>query len=75
MKSVCSSSRHSHPGVIDLPLRQIVENAGEDTAVVLNAVKASKGAYGYNAGIGEYGDMLEEASSIRPKSRARRSGR
>ena len=28
--------------------------------MVLNAVKAGKGAYGYNAGTGEYGDMLEE---------------
>jgi chaperonin GroEL len=28
--------------------------------VVLNAVKAGKGAYGYNAANGEYGDMLEE---------------
>ena len=45
---------------IEEPLRQIVENAGEDAAVVLNAVKAGKGAYGYNAGTGEYGDMLEE---------------
>jgi chaperonin GroEL len=27
--------------------------------VVLNAVKAGKGAYGYNAATGEYGDMLE----------------
>jgi chaperonin GroEL len=31
---------------IEEPLRQIVENAGEDAAVVLNAVKAGKGAYG-----------------------------
>jgi chaperonin GroEL len=45
---------------IEEPLRQIVENAGEDAAVVLNAVKAGKGAFGYNAGTGEYGDMLEE---------------
>ena len=45
---------------IEEPLRQIVENAGEDAAVVLNAVKAGKGAYGYNAGTCEYGDMLEE---------------
>jgi chaperonin GroEL len=45
---------------IEEPLRQIVENAGEDAAVVLNAVKAGKGAYGYNAANGEYGDMLEE---------------
>jgi chaperonin GroEL len=28
--------------------------------VVLNVVKAGKGAYGDNAGSGEYGDMLEE---------------
>ena len=45
---------------IEEPLRQIVENAGEDAAVILNAVKAGKGAYGYNAATGEYGDMLEE---------------
>jgi chaperonin GroEL len=45
---------------IEEPLRQIVENAGEDAAVVLNAVKGGKGAYGYNAANGEYGDMLEE---------------
>ncbi len=45
---------------IEEPLRQIVENAGEDAAVVLNNVKAGKGAYGYNAATGEYGDMLEE---------------
>jgi len=48
------------PGAIEEPLRQIVENAGEDAAVVLNAVKAGKCAYGYNAANGEYGDMLEE---------------
>jgi chaperonin GroEL len=44
---------------LEEPLRQIVENAGEDAAVVLNAVKAGKGAYGYNAATGEYGDMLD----------------
>ncbi len=44
---------------IEEPLRQIVENAGEDAAVVLNNVKAGKGAYGYNAATGQYGDMLE----------------
>jgi len=45
---------------IEEPLRQIVENAGEDAAVILNKVKEGKGAYGYNAATGEYGDMLEE---------------
>ena len=44
---------------IEEPLRQIVENAGEDAAVILNQVKSGKGAYGYNAANGEYGDMLE----------------
>src|SRR5690348_13259556 len=44
---------------IEEPLRQIVENAGEDAAVVLNAVKGGKGPYGYNAATGEYGDMLD----------------
>jgi len=45
---------------IEEPFRKIVENAGEDAAVILNQVKAGKGAYGYNAATGEFGDMLEE---------------
>ncbi|MBK7251012.1 MAG: chaperonin GroEL [Gammaproteobacteria bacterium] len=45
---------------IEEPLRQIVENAGDDAAVVLNRVKEGKGAFGYNAATGKYGDMLEE---------------
>jgi chaperonin GroEL len=44
---------------IEEPLRQIVDNAGEDAAVVLNRVKEGKGAFGYNAANGEFGDMLE----------------
>ena len=46
---------------IEEPLRQIVENAGEVAAVVLNQVKGGKGAYGYIAGTGEYGDMIAGA--------------
>jgi chaperonin GroEL len=34
-------------------------SAGDDAAVILNQVKAGKGAYGYNAATGEFGDMLE----------------
>jgi chaperonin GroEL len=45
---------------IEEPLRNIVENAGQDAAVILNQVKSGKGAYGYNAATGEFGDMLEE---------------
>src|SRR6202040_1973686 len=44
---------------IEEPLRQIVDNAGEDAAVILNRVKEGKGAFGYNAATGEFGDMLE----------------
>ena len=41
------------------PLRQIVANAGEEPSVVLNKVRGSKDAsYGYNAGSGEFGDMV-----------------
>jgi chaperonin GroEL len=44
---------------MEAPLREIVTNAGEEPSVVLNAVAAGSGAYGYNAATGEYGDMLE----------------
>ncbi|HSD73963.1 MAG TPA: chaperonin GroEL [Steroidobacteraceae bacterium] len=44
---------------IEEPLRQIVENAGEDGAVVLNKVKEGKGNFGYNAQTGEFGDLVE----------------
>jgi chaperonin GroEL len=44
---------------IEEPLRQIVDNAGEDPAVILNRVKEGKGSFGYNAATGEFGDMLE----------------
>ena len=41
------------------PLRQIVANAGEDAAVVLNRVREGKGNFGYNAASSEYGDLIE----------------
>src|ERR1039457_3966269 len=44
---------------IEEPLRQIVTNAGEDAAVVLNRVREGKGTFGYNAQSGEYRDMIE----------------
>jgi len=45
---------------IEEPLRQIVDNAGEDAAVVLNKIKEGKGTYGYNAASGEFGDLIEQ---------------
>ena len=44
---------------IEAPLRQIVDNGGDDASVVLNEVRNNKGTFGYNAGTGEYGDMIE----------------
>ncbi|WP_440997634.1 chaperonin GroEL [Arhodomonas sp. SL1] len=44
---------------VEEPLRQIVTNSGQDAAVVVNAVLAQEGNYGYNAQTGEYGDMVE----------------
>ena len=44
---------------MEAPLRQIVDNAGEEPSVVVNNVKHGSGNYGYNAATGVYGDMLE----------------
>ena len=42
------------------PLRQIVDNAGDESSVVLNKVSTkNKINFGYNAATGEYGDMIE----------------
>jgi chaperonin GroEL len=43
---------------METPLRQIVTNAGEEASVVVAKVKQGEGNYGYNAGTGEYGDMI-----------------
>lgn len=44
---------------IEAPFRQIVENAGEESSVVLAKVKEGKGHFGFNASTGEYGDLVE----------------
>ncbi|MFC4655493.1 chaperonin GroEL [Rheinheimera marina] len=44
---------------MEAPLRQIVDNAGEEPSVVVNSVKGGEGNYGYNAANGTYGDMVE----------------
>ena len=44
---------------IEEPLRQIVENAGEESSIVVNKVKDGKGAFGYNAASSQYGDLLQ----------------
>ncbi len=44
---------------LESPLRTIVENAGGEASVVVNAVKEGKDDYGYNAGADEYVNMFK----------------
>ncbi len=44
---------------IEEPLRQIVQNAGDEPSVVVNKVVEGKGNFGFNAATGQYGDMVE----------------
>ncbi|HLU68984.1 MAG TPA: TCP-1/cpn60 chaperonin family protein, partial [Kofleriaceae bacterium] len=41
------------------PLRQISQNGGWDGSIIVEKVRTSKGAYGWNAATGEYEDLLE----------------
>ncbi|MBT87916.1 MAG: chaperonin GroEL [Gammaproteobacteria bacterium] len=43
----------------ETPLRQIAENAGEESSVIIAKVIDSEGSFGFNAQNGEYGDMIE----------------
>jgi len=44
---------------VEEPLRQIVNNCGEEASVVVSEVLKGKGNFGYNAANGTYGDMLD----------------
>ncbi len=45
---------------IEAPLRNIASNAGQEGAIVVEKVRESKDpSFGYNAGTGEYGDMVK----------------
>src|SRR5206468_4226346 len=44
---------------LEEPLRQIVTNGGEEASVVVAAVAAGQGNYGYNAATGEYVDLVD----------------
>ncbi len=45
---------------LESPLRQIVENAGLEGAVIINNVKEGKKGYGFNALSGKYVDMIKD---------------
>ena len=44
---------------MEMPLRQIIENSGEESSVVLDKIKGGKGNFGFNAQTAEYGDMIK----------------
>ena len=45
---------------LEVPLRLIVQNAGQEGAVVLDAVRKHEDDYGYDAELGEYAHMLKQ---------------
>src|SRR5213594_2446083 len=44
---------------LEEPMRQIVNNSGDEPSVVVNKVVEGKGNYGFNAQTGQYGDLVE----------------
>jgi chaperonin GroEL len=44
---------------IEEPIRQIVQNAGQEGAVIVEEVKRKEGSYGYNAATEKFEDLLE----------------
>jgi chaperonin GroEL len=44
---------------LEEPIRQIAGNAGEDGSVVVEKVRSGKGAFGFDAATGEYGDLID----------------
>ncbi|PCH52939.1 MAG: chaperonin GroEL [Flavobacteriaceae bacterium] len=65
LKSITTDNLDELTGVkildraIEEPLRQIVENAGDEGSVVISKVLEGKGDFGYNAKTGEYTKMLK----------------
>ena len=55
---------------LEEPLRQIAINAGEEGAMVVEAVKSGKDGYGFNAETGQYEDLMN-ADIIDPTKVAR----
>jgi chaperonin GroEL len=45
---------------LESPLRQLVNNAGVEGALVVEEVKKNKGAYGFNVATGKYGDLMKD---------------
>jgi chaperonin GroEL len=55
---------------LEEPARQIANNSGEEGSIVVQKIKSGQGAFGFNAELGEYGDLIE-AGVIDPTKVAR----
>ena len=44
---------------LEAPLRQLVQNAGIEAAMIVDQVKNGKGAYGYNVATRDYTDLIK----------------
>jgi chaperonin GroEL len=55
---------------LEEPARQIANNSGEEGSIVVQKIKTGEGAFGFNADIGDYGDLIE-AGVIDPTKVAR----
>jgi len=45
---------------LEAPLRQLVNNAGMEGALVVQEVKKGKGSFGFNVATGKYGDLMKD---------------
>jgi len=45
---------------LSAPLRQLVNNAGMEGALVVEEVRKGKGSYGYNVATGKYSDLIKD---------------
>ena len=55
---------------LEEPARQIANNAGEEGSIVVQRIKGGEGAFGFNAELSEYGDLID-AGVIDPTKVAR----
>jgi chaperonin GroEL len=45
---------------LEAPLRQLVDNAGMEGALIVEEVKKGKGSFGYNVATGKYTDLIKD---------------
>jgi chaperonin GroEL len=45
---------------LEMPLRQLVDNAGQEGSIVVQEVKKGKGSYGFNVATEKYSDLIKD---------------